>query len=103
MIVSRNGMSYAPHVPFSQWTDYLNRKLVVENVKTGETIHDDADVLISARGNLNDKAWPKIPGFETFKGEVMHSAQWNEELVSPLLGRRQLIVADMTSRINELG
>jgi len=57
---------------------------LVENVKTGEIIHDDADVLISARGNLNDKAWPKIAGFETFKGEVMHSAQWNEELVSVL-------------------
>jgi cation diffusion facilitator CzcD-associated flavoprotein CzcO len=53
----------------------------VENLKTGEIIHDDADVLVCARGNLNDKAWPKIPGFETFKGEVMHSAAWNEELV----------------------
>jgi cation diffusion facilitator CzcD-associated flavoprotein CzcO len=51
----------------------------VENLKTGEIIHDDADVLVCARGNLNDKAWPKISGFETFKGEVMHSAAWNEE------------------------
>jgi hypothetical protein len=75
---------------------------VVENVKTGEIIHDDADVLVSARGNLNDKAWPKIPGFETFKGEVMHSAQWNEELVLLSWARQQLIVADMTLRINRL-
>jgi hypothetical protein len=75
---------------------------VVENVKTGEIIHDDADVLVSARGNLNDKAWPKIPGFESFKGEVMHSAQWNEELVLLSWARQQLIVADMTLRINRL-
>lgn len=75
---------------------------MVENVKTGEIIHDDADVLVSARGNLNDKAWPKIPGFETFKGEVMHSAQWNEELVLLSWARQQLIVADMTLRINRL-
>jgi hypothetical protein len=73
---------------------------VVENVKTGEIIHDDADVLVSARGNLNDKAWPKIPGFETFKGEVMHSAQWNEESVHLSWARQQLIVADMTLRIS---
>jgi len=55
------------------------RRLTVENVKTKETIEDDADVLISARGALNDIAWPKIAGFESFKGEVMHSAAWNEE------------------------
>lgn len=49
------------------------------NQKTGEVILDDADILLSARGNLNDFVWPKIPGFETFKGEVMHSAAWNQE------------------------
>ena len=54
----------------------------MENTKTGEVIEDDADVLISARGSLNDIAWPKIPGLETFKGEVMHSAAWNQKFVS---------------------
>jgi cation diffusion facilitator CzcD-associated flavoprotein CzcO len=53
----------------------------VENVKTGDVINDDADVLLSARGNLNDIAWPKIPGLSSFKGEIMHSAAWNEKLV----------------------
>ncbi|KUJ11162.1 flavin-binding monooxygenase [Mollisia scopiformis] len=63
-----------------KWNDYTKKwELTVENVKTGETINDDADVLLSARGNLNDFVWPKIPGFETFKGEVMHSAAWNQQ------------------------
>lgn len=57
------------------------RKLSIEKTKTGEIIEDDADVLISARGGLNDIAWPKIPGFETFQGEVMHSADWHQESV----------------------
>jgi len=48
-------------------------------MKTGEIIHDDTDVLISARGGLNEFVWPEIPGLETFQGEVMHSAKWNEE------------------------
>ena len=48
------------------------------DIKKGESFEDDADVLLSARGNLNDIAWPKIQGFETFKGEVMHSAAWNQ-------------------------
>lgn len=51
----------------------------MENLKTGEIIHDDADILVSARGGLNDISWPKIAGFESFKGEVMHSAKWNQE------------------------
>ncbi len=66
--------------PCKEWDCLLEtRKLVVKNMKTGEIIHDDADVLISARGGLNEFVWPKIPGLETFEGEVMHSAKWNEE------------------------
>lgn len=59
------------------------RNITVQNLQTGETIHDDCDVLLSARGALNDIAWPKIPGFETFEGEVMHSAAWNQKFVVP--------------------
>lgn len=51
----------------------------MQNTQTRETFEEDADVLISARGNLNDIAWPKIAGFDTFEGEVMHSAAWNHK------------------------
>jgi cation diffusion facilitator CzcD-associated flavoprotein CzcO len=61
-----------------------SRLLTVEKTQTGEVFEDDADVLISARGNLNNIAWPEIPGFDTFKGEVMHSAAWNQEYVPSL-------------------
>jgi cation diffusion facilitator CzcD-associated flavoprotein CzcO len=54
----------------------------VQNLATGETFKDQADVLISARGNLNTPSWPDIDGLKTFQGEVMHSATWNEELVA---------------------
>ncbi|KAL3418654.1 steroid monooxygenase [Phlyctema vagabunda] len=54
-------------------------KIQVENLKTGELIQDDADVLISARGGLNEISWPSIPGLDTFQGEIMHSAAWNQE------------------------
>ncbi|KAH7397926.1 flavin-binding monooxygenase [Cadophora sp. MPI-SDFR-AT-0126] len=62
------------------WDDKAKKwNIVVENVSTGETINDDADIVISARGSLNDIAWPKIAGFDSFQGEVMHSAAWNQE------------------------
>jgi cation diffusion facilitator CzcD-associated flavoprotein CzcO len=44
----------------------------------GRTFMDRAEVVISARGNLNTKQWPDLPGLSDFKGEVMHSAAWNE-------------------------
>jgi cation diffusion facilitator CzcD-associated flavoprotein CzcO len=63
-----------------KWNDCSKKwELEVLDLKTGEVILDDADILLSARGNLNDFVWPKIPGFETFKGEVMHSAAWNQD------------------------
>jgi hypothetical protein len=51
---------------------------MVKNLVTGAIINDTSDVLISARGNLNNPAWPAIDGFNEFKGEVMHSARWNQ-------------------------
>ena len=45
----------------------------------GEIFEDTSDVVVSARGNLNNKQWPDIPGLWGFKGEIMHSAAWNQE------------------------
>lgn len=63
-----------------RWDDRLAKwNVTVENLATGEVIQDQSDVLISARGNLNTPSWPGIEGINTFKGEVMHSATWNEK------------------------
>lgn len=45
----------------------------------GEVFEDTSDMLISARGGLNHIAWPEIDGLRSFKGEIMHSAAWNQE------------------------
>ncbi|RAL66248.1 hypothetical protein DID88_005919 [Monilinia fructigena] len=55
-----------------------SRNLEIENNSTGEIFEDDADVLISARGSLNEISWPDIPGLSDFQGEVIHSAKWNQ-------------------------
>ncbi|KAJ4298057.1 hypothetical protein N0V90_005956 [Kalmusia sp. IMI 367209] len=63
-----------------RWDDAVAKwNVTVKSLTTGELIHDQSDVLISARGNLNNPSWPDIEGLNTFKGEVMHSAKWNEE------------------------
>ncbi|KAI1865023.1 uncharacterized protein JN550_008569 [Neoarthrinium moseri] len=62
------------------WNEEAKKwNLKVRNTETGEVIEDDADVLVSARGNLSDPAWPDIPGLKDFEGQVMHSALWKED------------------------
>lgn len=55
-----------------------DRKLTVQNLATGVIFEDDADVVVSCRGTLNEPVWPKVPGIQDFKGEMMHSALWND-------------------------
>ncbi|KAB8303281.1 hypothetical protein EYC80_004723 [Monilinia laxa] len=67
------------NVKSCKWDEVLKKwKLEIENKSTGETFEEDADVLISARGSLNEISWPDIPGLSDFQGEVMHSAKWNQ-------------------------
>jgi cation diffusion facilitator CzcD-associated flavoprotein CzcO len=55
----------------------FRRKIKVQNLTTGETIDDEANVLVTARGQLNEISWPEIPGLETFSGRKMHSGAWD--------------------------
>jgi cation diffusion facilitator CzcD-associated flavoprotein CzcO len=68
-----------------RWDDGTAKwHVTVKNLATGEVVRDVGDVLISARGNLNSPAWPDIEGLREFKGELMHSATWNERYPKPL-------------------
>ncbi|KAI1076622.1 flavin-binding monooxygenase [Whalleya microplaca] len=68
------------NVESCRWSETTKKwTLTVLRTDTGEKFEDEADVLIVARGNLSDPAWPDIPGFKNFQGEVMHSASWNED------------------------
>ena len=45
----------------------------------GSVFEDTSDLLISARGLLNNKQWPDVEGLRSFEGETMHSAAWNDK------------------------
>ncbi|TXH05941.1 MAG: NAD(P)/FAD-dependent oxidoreductase [Nevskiaceae bacterium] len=49
----------------------------VIKTKTGMTLK--ARVLITATGQLNQPAYPRIKGMEDFKGTVFHSARWDHD------------------------
>jgi len=45
---------------------------------SNKVFQDSCDVFISASGALNDWKWPDIPGLHSFKGKLLHSANWDE-------------------------
>jgi hypothetical protein len=46
-----------------------------------ENFTEECDVFISGTGYVNDWKWPAIPGRETYKGELLHSAIWPKDHV----------------------
>lgn len=60
------------------------------------TTHE-ADVLVSAAGQLNRPAYPRIPGIESFTGEMFHSATWNHDF--DLAGKKVAVIGTGASAI----
>lgn len=56
----------------AQWT------IDVKDLHTNIRLQSTADILISATGILNKWKWPLIPGLDSFKGKLLHSAAWND-------------------------
>jgi cyclohexanone monooxygenase len=56
-----------------------------------------ADVLVSAAGALSDPKNPDIEGFDSFEGEVFHSARWNHDY--DLRGKRVAVIGTGASSI----
>src|SRR5919106_1468219 len=55
------------------------------------------NVLIAANGGLAEPSYPDIPGFDSFTGEVLHSAAWRPQ--ADLAGKRVAVVGTGASAI----
>lgn len=64
----------------------------------GRTLN--ARTVISAVGQLSEPVIPDIPGLETFEGQVVHSAQWPENL--DVTGRKLAVVGAAASAVQLL-
>ena len=56
-----------------------------------------ADVLVAGTGQLNRPAYPRIPGLETFAGQMFHSARWNHDY--DLSGKKVAVIGTGASAI----
>ncbi|KPI45430.1 putative sterigmatocystin biosynthesis monooxygenase stcW [Cyphellophora attinorum] len=71
-------MRFSHKVLKASWDDATAKwRVIVQDTDNGGQKTDEADVLISAVGILNQWDWPSIPGLQDFKGKLMHSAAWD--------------------------
>ena len=68
---------------------YDDRSATWHVVTTDGTAYD-AEVVISAVGQLSDPVIPDLPGRDSFAGPVFHSARWRHDV--PLEGTRVAVV-----------
>ena len=71
------------------------RALWQVRLASGETL--EAEVLVSACGQLNRPAYPRIPGHERFAGPQFHSARWDHG--TDLAGKRVAVIGTGASAI----
>ncbi|RAL02669.1 flavin-containing monooxygenase [Aspergillus ibericus CBS 121593] len=63
----------------------------------GTVFEDRAHILINASGVLNKWKWPAIPGRETFKGPMLHSANWDDTV--ELKDKRVAVIGSGSSAV----
>ncbi|WP_264885402.1 NAD(P)/FAD-dependent oxidoreductase [Dietzia sp. NCCP-2495] len=57
----------------------------------------EARHLIAATGALSAPSIPELPGLDTFRGDIFHSARWRDDI--PLEGRRVAVVGTGASAV----
>lgn len=43
-------------------------------------IHDFCDVFINASGVLNNWRWPDVEGLDDYRGVLLHTANWDDDV-----------------------
>ena len=66
-------------------------------VRLGDRGHVDTRYVILATGPLHHPNIPALPGLDTFKGPVVHTARWDDSL--PLAGKRVAVIGTGASAI----
>lgn len=64
---------------------YWNQKyggwdVKIKDLNSGKEFDDHCDILINAGGILNNWRWPAISGLHDFKGPLLHTANWNDDI-----------------------
>ncbi|KAK7427365.1 hypothetical protein QQZ08_006134 [Neonectria magnoliae] len=69
----------------------------VQDLQTGTTFIDEAEVLLNGGGSLNNWKWPDIHGLHDFQGQLLHTAHWDD--TADLKGKRVAVIGSGASGI----
>ncbi|RFN45341.1 hypothetical protein FIE12Z_10406 [Fusarium flagelliforme] len=77
----RKHMRFEQKCISARWNDGTKKWYVqLKDLNTGVQYQDSADVLVTGEGVLNEWRWPEIDGIQTFKGILLHSANWDPQI-----------------------
>ncbi len=60
--------------------------VTIKDLVSGQIFEDSCDILIQAAGYLNKWKWPNVQGLDKFRGAMLHTAKWDNEV--ELKGKR---------------
>ncbi|KAI6773035.1 hypothetical protein HG530_003993 [Fusarium avenaceum] len=95
----------AEHVRFQSivkeatWNE-VSGKWILKIRHHNEEVEDECDILIDGSGFLNNWHWPDIPGLHDFKGEIVHTADWNPSI--NVAGKRVAVIGNGSSGVQVL-
>ncbi|KAF1809387.1 FAD/NAD(P)-binding domain-containing protein [Eremomyces bilateralis CBS 781.70] len=72
----------------------------IKDLNAGTEIVDSCDILINASGILNHWKWPAIPGLHDYKGKLLHTASWDDNV--ELKGKHVGLIGNGSSGIQVL-
>ncbi|PKY00472.1 FAD/NAD(P)-binding domain-containing protein [Aspergillus campestris IBT 28561] len=85
----------------TRWDENASEWVVqVYNREIDSTFERRCDFLINACGVLNSWRWPTIPGIQSFKGPLLHTAAWDDNV--DLTGKRVGLIGNGSSGIQIL-
>ena len=91
-----DGFRVRPHIRFGRAVESAHWQEDHWRIHTSQGDFT-ADLLLSGMGPLAEPSYPKLPGIESFEGDVFHSAQWNHDL--DLSGRKVAVIGTGASAI----
>jgi cation diffusion facilitator CzcD-associated flavoprotein CzcO len=54
--------------------------VTIKDLQSSQEISDHCDVLVNASGVLNNWRWPAIPDLDKYKGTLLHTANWDDNV-----------------------
>lgn len=74
-------IKFQHHFEGATWNEQLGKwEISVNDVAGNRKFVDTCDIYVSATGILNKWKWPDIEGLSSYKGKMVHSANWDPEV-----------------------